>query len=517
VDKLLERALRGEVTPPTDIEYTIYQSRKKGWVMASYAPHYNAQGEIVGVVGVLTDITARRQAEEQVRKLSVFVEQSPAAVIITDTNGAIEYVKPKFTEMTGYQPEEVMGNSPRLLKSGEMQPGIYETIWKAISAGAEWRGQMHNRRKNGELFWVQTSISPVVDASGKITHYLSIQEDISEHRRLEEAERRRLQELEALRATMADISSELDMDKLIRKIMERVLALLDANQGMLCLYRPAQGDLEVVVSYNQNRDYTGTRFALGEGGVGTVAETRRPMIIQDYQHWEKRSPKYIDPNVSLIEMPLLSGSELLGVIMVASDADKRPFSQEDLRLVEMFAFEVAIALRNVQLLEETRRLAITDALTGIYNRRYFMERAQFEMERSRRYSKALSVLMFDIDHFKRINDRYGHLAGDQALQAVTRIARESLRNVDILGRYGGEEFVVLLPEATLSEANQAAERLRQEIAHTPIPSEAGTLQLTVSVGVAGLNASIQDVGVLIDKADQAMYRAKQSGRNKVSQ
>ncbi|MBI3244792.1 MAG: GAF domain-containing protein [Chloroflexi bacterium] len=142
---------------------------------------------VAGVVLNYRDVTERKQAEEQLRKLSRAVEQSPASVIITDTAGNIEYVNPRFAHVTGYTFEEVQGLNPRILKSGRTPPEVYKQLWDTIAAGGEWRGEIHNKKKNGELYWELASISSILDASGAITHFLAVQEDITERKQTEAA------------------------------------------------------------------------------------------------------------------------------------------------------------------------------------------------------------------------------------------------------------------------------------------------------------------------------------------
>jgi PAS domain S-box-containing protein len=145
----------------------------------------------------------RHRAEEQVRKLTRAVEQSPASVVITDTEGRIEYVNPKFTSLTGYAAEEVLGQNPRILKSGEHPREFYEGLWSTILAGREWRAEIHNRKKNGELFWEQSSVSPVRDREGNITHFVAVKEDVTERKRMEEERERLISELDAFSHTVA--------------------------------------------------------------------------------------------------------------------------------------------------------------------------------------------------------------------------------------------------------------------------------------------------------------------------
>lgn len=166
--------------------------------------------------------------------------------------------------------------------------------------------------------------------------------------------------------------------------------------------------------------------------------------------------------------------------------------------------------------EELLRQAHIDYLTGVCNRRHFMERAEQELHRANRYGKQLSLLMLDIDHFKQINDRYGHKIGDEVLRRLAHQCQATLRNADILGRLGGEEFAVILPETDIAYAVEVAERLRELMLQAKIPLEGGLpVQFTVSIGVSSLSSSDDNIDVLLNHADMALYKAKNSGRNRV--
>lgn len=166
--------------------------------------------------------------------------------------------------------------------------------------------------------------------------------------------------------------------------------------------------------------------------------------------------------------------------------------------------------------EELTSQAHVDYLTGVFNRRYFMERAEQEMHRSKRYGSTLSLFMLDIDHFKQINDRYGHKVGDLVLVTLAKLCRAALRDVDILGRMGGEEFAVLLPETDPATAYEVAQRLRLQVAAAQVPLEGGLpVQIHVSIGVSFMTSGEDNIDVLLHKADTALYAAKNSGRNRV--
>ena len=192
IPDILARIRRGEKVS----HHETVRLRKGGFpvnVAVTVSPILNGSGEVTGAATIAHDISERKRAEERLRKLSRAVEQSPAAVVITDGHGTIEYVNPKFTEITGYSAAEAKGQNPRMLKSGLQPPALYEELWKTILAGGEWRGEFANRKKSGEIYWESASIVPIRDSVGAITHFLAVKEDITERKRAE-AELRRAKE-----------------------------------------------------------------------------------------------------------------------------------------------------------------------------------------------------------------------------------------------------------------------------------------------------------------------------------
>jgi diguanylate cyclase (GGDEF)-like protein len=191
------------------------------------------------------------------------------------------------------------------------------------------------------------------------------------------------------------------------------------------------------------------------------------------------------------------------------------FSQVDMDLLSNFANTITSAIHNAQLHSEIENLAVTDWLTNIHNRRGFFALAHKGLEYARQDRRSLSALLMDLDHFKSVNDRYGHAAGDEVIRAVADVCRLTLRETDLLGRYGGEEFVVLLPDSDENIAWEVAERLRGNIAQMRVMSAAGTIAITVSIGIAQYNPPYAGLDTLLQRADEALYSAKASGRNKV--
>lgn len=337
-----------------------------------------------------------------------------------------------------------------------------------------------------------------------------------ENARLYQDLQRRIEELAAVRATAADIAAELDLSHLLEAIMERAVRLLNGSGGDLGLIDDLTQEIEIVVSHNMGRNYRGVRQVMGEGAMGQAALRREPVIVDDYQSWEWRSPQF-DGGFwhSVIAAPLLHGARLVGSIGVVSADPQRKFNERDQELLTMFAQHAAIAVENARLYKEKRQEAITDELTGLYNRRGLFELGQREVERLQRFDEPLSAIMIDIDHFKQINDAHSHRIGDQVLRALAQRCKRILREVDLIGRYGGEEFAILLPGTSLENACLVAERLRQEIEIMPVPTDQGPLPVTVSLGVSCATADLKELAVLLDRADTAMYQAKQAGRNRV--
>ena len=213
-----------------------------------------------------------------------------------------------------------------------------------------------------------------------------------------------------------------------------------------------------------------------------------------------------------IYLPLIADEKVLGTLWMWGGN----LEESDLPAASVFATQVAIALENARLYNITQQLAITDDLTGFYNRRGLFELGRREVERALRFDHDLAAIMVDIDHYKRVNDAHGHSVGDEVLRQLADRWRKTLRSIDIMGRYGGEEFLVLLPESNLSTSRQVAERMRQCVVNIPMSTAAGIVSITASLGVASLRGEIMSLEELIADADKALYSAKEAGRNRVA-
>jgi diguanylate cyclase (GGDEF)-like protein len=223
-------------------------------------------------------------------------------------------------------------------------------------------------------------------------------------------------------------------------------------------------------------------------------------------------PIGVTEDIPLCHLPLLSEGKLQGILWLWGEG----LRESDLPTMSIFASQVATALQNSRLLAEVQRMAITDEGTGIFNRRHFFQLAEQEFSQTRRYLHPLTAIIVDVDEFKAFNDRYGHVIGDQVLRQVAQALKNNLRDGDILGRYGGEEFSILLPFTNLETAWRVAERLCERVAAAGVETETGLLTVTVSLGLAEFDPKMERLLSLIELADQAMYQAKEEGGNRVS-
>ena len=332
----------------------------------------------------------------------------------------------------------------------------------------------------------------------------------------------RTQELSALQKATTALLTTLDLEVLLGQILDAVISAIPASEkGTLHLVARDTGQLQL----RAVQGYTDPRIRIfnptdSASFVATSVRERKQMLIHD-AHADPRTRYGGDiPEIraisSMIIAPLILGGKTLGAISL--DAYRRyAFTDGDLQLLVSFAATATTAIQNAQLYAEVQKQAITDPLTALYNRRGFFELGRREVERAHRFDRPLTAMMIDIDLFKQVNDTQGHLIGDQVLAGVASQIEHQLRQVDLPGRYGGDEFIALLPETDLFNAYQAAERLRRSIAKVHYPTENEPVRVTVSIGIASLKASSDSLETIIERADQALYSAKQSGRNRTMQ
>jgi diguanylate cyclase (GGDEF)-like protein len=316
----------------------------------------------------------------------------------------------------------------------------------------------------------------------------------------------------ALSAISNHIAGGVGLDSLIGLIARETLGLVRADACSIMLFdEPRQELLCRAACGLPEEEARAITFRRGEGVAGWVAETGRPASIEDalgdprfvHKPGQKTSIR------ALLCVPLRVRDSVVGVVTVTRTTAER-FADEDQEILSFLANAVVLDVENARLY----RLSVTDPLTKACNRQYLREKLPDEIDRASRFGQPLSLVLFDLDHFKQVNDCCGHAAGDDALRFIAQVARETVRDVDTLARYGGEEFVLLLPNTDAGGAKVIAERLRRRIADAEIPCGAQTLRLSASFGVAELAGDVRDGEELLRRADEALYEAKRRGRNR---
>jgi len=329
-----------------------------------------------------------------------------------------------------------------------------------------------------------------------------------------------LKEISALFNLNQAMASSLEIGVLFDRMISVLKDLFHCNRIVLFTYDPGKEELVIRKSYGIDQEtLPGTVFRLDEGITGKVALSQKLLYIPDLEA-DGRNLRYkgrSNSEGSLISVPLTIKNRLAGVLNLHK-FNVYAFNLSDLKLVQAVANQAAVAIENSQLYEKARTLSNTDELTGLANRRHFQLILKREMAQAHRFQAHFTLIMADIDNFKAYNDTHGHLKGDNLLKKISKVLLQNTRGIDLVARFGGEEFVILLPKTDVEGGKMAAEKLRVSIMAENFPGGDASHPdgfLTISLGVAEYPSDSQDVYELLDLADRAMYRAKEAGKNQV--
>ncbi|MGE6759727.1 diguanylate cyclase [Corallococcus interemptor] len=266
----------------------------------------------------------------------------------------------------------------------------------------------------------------------------------------------------------------------------------------------------------QGKALEGQTFQDNNGLVANVVRYGAPLPGRDIKAMDRQVIFDEETQVrglgALKIFPLVAGDRILGTL-VAGSRKKAAFEQDVLRMIEVIAIQAAQAVLRAQLYEQMEKMATTDGLTGLLNHRTFQSRADDILAQARRYNRKCSIMLTDVDHFKSVNDTYGHPTGDQVLKGVARIIKTLARDTDVVARYGGEEFVMVMPETDVQGAKIIAERIREAVMAEVFQTEMGPLRITMSLGIATFPDNAMEKQQMIDLADQCLYHSKRNGRN----
>jgi diguanylate cyclase (GGDEF)-like protein len=316
------------------------------------------------------------------------------------------------------------------------------------------------------------------------------------------------------------LASNREPKTVLRLILDHVKTMIRCEAWSLFVIDSITQDLVFdIVGGPKARRLKGLRIKPGQGIVGWAAEHGKSVMVAD----ARKDPRFLEDidratgfrTRTILCVPIFRKKKPVAVLEMINKIGA-PFARRDLKLLSRLATQVAVALERTHLHDQISSLGITDELTNMYNARYLDQTLEREVRRCKRYGSMMALIFLDLDNFKGINDTHGHPLGSRCLAEVSQIMVKSVRDVDILARYGGDEFVVILPETTVATAWMVAERLHESIgSHIFLADEGIKARLTASIGIAGFPDHAQTKADLIRKADEAMYRAKSAGRNRI--
>ncbi len=338
----------------------------------------------------------------------------------------------------------------------------------------------------------------------------------------EQATADKLRKIDSITDIHHKIAPVLNQEELYDIIMDKSIEIAGAEQGSLMLVEETNEILSVKASKGIDKNILeSVKVRMGEGISGKVAKDGKAMLINDIEHEvfrRKNRSRY--KTKSFVSIPLKIDSRTIGVINISDKISGEIFSEEDLQLLNSFACYASIALERgeyFRLTKELKEISVTDSLTGLMNKGSFHERLIENVERSKRYNEPFTIFMIDIDDFKQFNDKYGHLAGDDALKRVAYAVKDGVRSIDIAARVGGEEIGVILPNTKKNDSFIIADRMRKEVEMIRFLGERvpETVHISVSIGIAEYPADGETADDVLNRADMAMYTAKDEGKNKV--
>lgn len=317
------------------------------------------------------------------------------------------------------------------------------------------------------------------------------------------------------------LTSSLELNDILTTIMKKAKEMTKAQAWSVLLVDEDTGELIFEkTTGKKSKDIKKYRLKIGEGIAGWVAQEGIPIVVPDVSKDERFLGK-MDKEIhfktkSLMCIPIKSRDKIIGVLEFVNKTTGDPFTREDLDLLMRLVDQTAIAIERVSLYQKMAELAITDDLTKLFNTRYLNRTIETEIQRSKRYQTSISLIFMDIDYFKQINDQYGHIVGSKVLVEIGQLLLKNLRSIDIVARYGGDEFVIVLPQTPPGAATHIAERIRKAVQQNVFLKKEGySLKMTASFGVASYPESAQTKEDLIRLADEAMYRVKYQTRNAV--
>lgn len=483
-----DRALAGEFLIIEE-EYGDESQHTRSWWEDRYFPVHGLNGMVSGVTVLVFDITHLKNIEHALRISEInyrsVMDQAGDGIFIADQSGRYLDVNPAGCDMLGYTREEIQQlRISDLIVPNPDKPLRLDELLQGVALVTE-REIFH---KEGRFIPVEINAKMLED--GRL---LGIVRDVSSRKQDEKRG-------QYLSFVMEHISS----------------AVISTNiENCITDWNPAA---ERLYGYKKEDAFGWELDAICRTSYVSGQFEKYQKALEKEQQWRGELQQirqdgqaiWVDVSVNLLTDE--KGS-VIGRVIISRDVTERKLAEEELHRTKELILDINRKLRHA--FEREQLASRTDSLTGAFNRRYFFELLEYEFSASRRYSRPLTLIMFDIDRFKQINDTYGHLTGDEVLEKIVSVVKSQLRETDVLSRYGGDEFVILLSSSNEQDALIVLERIHNELLASPFEATGIKVDLTISVGIASMSNSMEKPDQLVSLADQALYAAKNAGRNRV--
>ncbi|MBI3150611.1 MAG: diguanylate cyclase [Chloroflexi bacterium] len=495
----------------------------------------------------ISDQQTEEALKESEKRFRTLIEAAPVGIILT-RNTRIIYVNRSFLEMFGETFGNIIGTHTIGKVAPESRELFRENVLRQIQ-GEKVRYEIMGLRRDGSKFPVQVVSTRVTSFSDEITA-LGFVLDITERRQVEEKLRSQNERLNTLHNITLDLLNHHNVEDVFNAILMQACELLDSPFGLIGLI---EDDLIVAHAAAEfNTSLRGLRVSLKDSHLSSLAiHTRQPQVIQDYSQWRERLTVHDPYHLKAVaNVPIIINDKAVGIVGLGRTASDKPYTDDDIEAMKSFVQLAALAVDNAQLFAaaqheltekiraeeklqrankklqlqiekikslqvELREQAIRDPLTGLYNRRYLTESLGRELARAKRENSTISFVMVDIDHFKGVNDSFGHEMGDKILQKLAAQLLSHTRAGDIVCRYGGEEFLIVLPNVPAEISVQIAEKWRNFFEVPGALLDSIETATTISCGIAEFPGDGSTAAEIISNADKALYAAKRMGRNRV--
>ena len=442
------------------------------------------------------------------------IENMLDGVVVLDAWDRIAKVNPFAEKLVGSLSKDSIG----------LPAAASLNFWNQLQVSLENNQEVHTEilLQADPPRYLEVHVSPLTDRHKNFAGRLIILREETEHYLARLKLARDVEELRVINRINLIVSAGLDLEHILQALFEQCSQVASVDVFYVALTDSNSTVINIPFYYEEGRFTTGASRDIQEnpGLIGSILDTRCTLYLRDND--KQATHPALRPNAvprrisrSYVGIPLVAHKEIIGVMSVQN---RRPnaFTEDQIHLLEQIGVQAAIAIENSRLYAQEQRLAIIDELTGIYNYRGLLELGNREIERIRRFNHPLSVLFFDIDGFRSLNNTYSHTAGNLVLKAVVDRCSSILRSIDIFVRFGGDEFVVLLPETEVRNAETVARRLVDVVSASEIDTPYGNLRVSISVGVSCLTDTGMDLLTLIERANQAEHYSKKSALAKVN-